>query len=115
MINESDISDSAIRYITIPNGVKVIEVYATATSDVESVVERVFLQLSSNNKKWCNNDTSDDTYHTVISGYVGVTPNKQYTLNLEFDSRLNASITIDRFYIKYSPEINNKTPTVTDY
>lgn len=115
MINESDISDSAIRYITIPNGVKVIEVYATATSDAEISIERVFLQLTSNNKKWCNNDASSDTYYTDISGYVGVTPNKQYTLNLESDSRVGASITIDRFYIRYSPEINNKTPTIYDY
>lgn len=92
-----------------------IEVYATAISDAESITERVFLQLSSNNKKWCNNDASHNTYYTAISGYVGVTPNKQYTLNLKSDSRLGASITIDRFYIKYSSEINNKTPTVTDY
>lgn len=106
-------NEDITRTITIPNGVKVIEVYAEAESDAESVVEFISLEVFSNNKIWCSNNTQD--YHVSIIGYIGVTPNKQYTLNLESDSRINGNITIDRFYIKYSPEINNKTPTVTDY
>lgn len=45
--------------------------------------------------------------------YVGVTPNKSYTLKLSTDSETGAesgSVTIS-----YSQSINNQTPKVTDY
>ena len=45
--------------------------------------------------------------------YVGVTPNKSYTLKLSTDSETgteSGSVTIS-----YSQSINNQTPKVTDY
>jgi hypothetical protein len=51
--------------------------------------------------------TTDDIW------YVGVTPNKSYTLKLSTDSETgteSGSVTIS-----YSQSINNQTPKVTDY
>ena len=48
-----------------------------------------------------------------VNTYVGVTPNKSYTLKLSTDSETGAesgSVTIS-----YSQSINNQTPKVTDY
>lgn len=50
---------------------------------------------------------------TVDIWYVGVTPNKSYTLKLSTDSETgteSGSVTIS-----YSQSINNQTPKVTDY
>lgn len=51
--------------------------------------------------------------NTTDIWYVGVTPNKSYTLKLSTDSETGAesgSVTIS-----YSQSINNQTPKVTDY
>ena len=65
----------------------------------------------SGNKPWLSND---DYYDVETDGYIGVTPNKQYTVEVSADTPYGR-VYIDRFYIRYSPEINNKTPTITDY
>lgn len=102
--------NSITNYITIPNGVKVIEVYAAAhiTHNTYHLIE---LGISSNKSWFFSSD------YTEIDGtvYVGVTPNKQYTVYVGTNTREGEDCKIDRFYIKYSPAINNKTPTVTDY
>lgn len=71
----------------------------------------VFVEVSSNNKQWCN-DSSDG--YVECNEYIGVTPNKQYTVTMKAEGEFGGDFTA-YFYIKYSPEINNKTPTVTDY
>ncbi len=111
MINETNTYDIT-GTITIPNGVKVIEVYVEAGSDNQEENERVYINVSSSNKSWYNNF---GIYNASISEYVGVTPNKQYTVALTVHSRLDDSAIAYIYYIKYSPEINKQTPTVTDY
>lgn len=110
MINESDIDGSATRYITIPNGVKVIEVYASAVSDkIDSNAVSLFVGST---KTWFGSMVHN--YAIDFHGYVGVTPNKNYTINLQSGSRLGLECYIS-ISIKYSPEINKQTPSVTDY
>lgn len=86
--------------------------YVEAGSDNQIESERVYINVSSSNKSWYG---TPDNYSAIISGYVGVTPNKQYTVALTVNSRLDNSAIAYRYYIKYSPEINKQTPTVTDY
>ena len=107
LINESNIFDDNItRTITIPNGVKVIDVGAT----INGIENGVWLEIRSNNKRWLY---MRDYYNEVsLQGYIGVSPNKQYTVTLIGSANSN---TVYDFFIEYSPEINNKTPTVTDY
>lgn len=111
LINETNTYDIT-RTITIPNGVKVIEVYAEASSDNQVESEMVYINVSSSNKSWYG---SSGNYGAIIRGYVGVTPNKQYAVALSVNSRLDNTAIAYRYYIKYSPEINKQTPTVTDY
>lgn len=98
-------------YFTIPNGVKVIEVYASAYI-IDGTDHIIRLSVYSDSSTWIYASDDGGIYHTV---YVGVTPNKKYHVYAVTESRENEDCKIDRFYIKYSPEINNKTPTVTDY
>ena len=65
----------------------------------------------SGNKPWLSND---DYYDVETYGYIGVTPNKQYTVTVSADID-QGRVFIDRFYIEYSPEINKQTPDVYDY
>ena len=69
----------------------------------------VFISVSSNNKQWHNDGDINSVEYT---DYIGVTPNKQYTVTVEASGEDSYNA---HFYIKYSPEINNKAPTVTDY
>lgn len=92
--------------ITIPNNVHVVEVYAAGSSHhYEEASMRVF----STKKYWGESDTGQ---YVEISEYIGVTPNKQYSVTVDI---VPPGADIESFYIRYSPEINNKTPTVTDY
>lgn len=101
------------RTITIPNGIKVIEVYGVVTNSDD--FQGMEVTVSSNNKVWfdSNNTVGDESY-AEFSGYVGVTPNKQYTITLNFAISGGYPI-INSYYIRYSPEINNKAPTIYDY
>ena len=96
--------------ITIPNGVKVIELYASCHA-YDSHVDEAFVSIdvSSNNKQWYSNGDINSVESTE---YIGVTPNKQYTVTVVADGEGEYQ---GYFYIKYSPEINNKTPMVYDY
>lgn len=69
----------------------------------------VFISVSSNNKQWRNDGDINSVKYTE---YIGVTPNKRYTVTAEANGEDNYE---GYFYIKYSPEINNKAPTVYDY
>lgn len=104
-------NDYITKTITIPSGIKVIEVYASCYSD--NSTEQLFLSVSndSNHKFWLDNN---DYYSVASDGYIGVTPNKQYSITADANTH-DGNAYIDSFYIEYSPEINKKTPTVYDY
>ena len=110
LVDRSNDDNSITEYITIPNGVKAIEVYAAAhiTDNTDHLIN---LYISSNKSWFCSSG------YMEIDGtvYVGVTPNKRYTVYVDTKTRDGEDCRIDRFYIKYSLAINNKTPTVTDY
>lgn len=114
LVNESNTDvDYITKTITIPNGVKVIVVFASCfTPDYNT--DTITIKVSSTNSKYRTWFGNNDYYDVSTQGYVGVTPNKQYTVTASANTH-EGRIYINRFYIMYSPEINNKTPTITDY
>ena len=112
LVNEKDTyNDYITKTITIPSGIKVINVYASCYSDDSTEVLFLSVSNDSNHKFWLDNND----YNSVASDeYIGVTPNKQYSVTAIANAH-DGNAYIDSFYIQYSPEINNKTPTVTDY
>lgn len=95
--------------ITVPAGVKVLKVEGGVGHEHEGEV--ALDVYSVNGKKyWLSLWGYEDVYDIW---YVGVTPNKSYTLELSTDSETgteSGSVTIS-----YSQSINNQTPKVTDY
>lgn len=95
--------------ITVPAGVKVLKVEGDVYHEHEGEV--ALDVYSVNGKKyWLSVWGYADAYDIR---YVGVTPNKSYTLKLSTDSETgteSGSVTIS-----YSQSINNQTPRVTDY
>lgn len=95
--------------ITVPAGVKVLKVSGDVYHEHEGEVALDVYSVNSK-KYWLsvyNYEYASDIW------YVGVTPNKSYTLKLSTDSETGAesgSVTIS-----YSQSINNQTPKVTDY
>lgn len=95
--------------ITVPAGVKVLKVSGDVYHEHEGEV--VLDVYSVNSKKYWlsvyNYKYASDIW------YVGVTPNKSYTLKLSTDSETNTES--GSVVISYSQSINNQTPKVTDY
>ena len=95
--------------ITVPAGVKVLKVSGDVYHEHEGEV--ALDVYSVNGKKyWLSLWGYENAYDIW---YVGVTPNKSYTLKLATDSETgteSGSVTIS-----YSQSINNQTPKVTDY
>lgn len=95
--------------ITVPAGVKVLKVEGDVYHEHEGEVALDVYSVNSK-KYWLsvyNYEYASDIW------YVGVTPNKSYTLKLSTDSETgteSGSVTIS-----YSQSINNQTPKVTDY
>lgn len=95
--------------ITVPAGVKVLKVLGDVYHEHEGEVALDVYSVNSK-KYWLsvyNYEYASDIW------YVGVTPNKSYTLKLSTDSETgteSGSVTIS-----YSQSINNQTPKVTDY
>lgn len=95
--------------ITVPAGVKVLKVSGDVYHEHEGEVALDVYSVNSK-KYWLsvyNYEYASDIW------YVGVTPNKSYTLKLSTGSETGAesgSVTIS-----YSQSINNQTPKVTDY
>lgn len=95
--------------ITVPAGVKVLKVSGDVYHEHEGEVALDVYSVNSK-KSWLsvyNYGNASDIW------YVGVTPNKSYTLKLSTDSETgteSGSVTIS-----YSQSINNQTPKVTDY
>lgn len=97
--------------ITIPDGVTVLYISSHAESS-EGYDDYVTVEIKnlSNQKEWRYRSEGFNFYD---QWYVGVTPNKSYTLKLSTDSETgteSGSVTIS-----YSQSINNQTPKVTDY
>lgn len=95
--------------ITVPAGVKVLKVDGGVYHEGEGEVALDVYSVKGK-KYWLSlfgyESAGDITY-------VGVTPNKSYTLKLSTDSETDTeagSVTIS-----YSQSINNQTPKVTDY
>lgn len=95
--------------ITVPAGVKVLKVSGDVYHEHEGEVALDVYSVNSK-KYWLsvyNYGYASDTW------YVGVTPNKSYTLKLSTDSETGAES--GGVTISYSQSINNQTPKVTDY
>jgi hypothetical protein len=95
--------------ITVPAGVKVLKVEGDVYHEHEGEV--ALDVYSVNGKKYWlsvyNYEYASDIW------YVGVTPNKSYTLKLSTDSETDTES--GSVVISYSQSINNQTPKVTDY
>lgn len=95
--------------IIVPAGVKVLKVDGSVYHEHEGEV--VLDVYSVNGKKyWLS--VYNYAYASDI-WYVGVTPNKSYTLKLSTDSETDTES--GSVVISYSQSINNQTPKVTDY
>ena len=95
--------------ITVPAGVKVLKVEGDVCHEHEGGV--ALDVYSVNGKKyWLSLWDYEDAYDIW---YVGVTPNKSYTLKLSTSSETGTES--GNVVISYSQSINNQTPKVTDY
>ena len=95
--------------ITVPAGVKLLKVEGNVYHEHEGEVALDVYSVNSK-KYWLSVYNYGQAYDTW---YVGVTPNKSYTLKLSTDSETDTeSGTVT---ISYSQSINNQTPKVTDY
>ena len=95
--------------ITVPAGVKVLKVEGDVSHEHEGGV--ALDVYSVNGKKYWLSLWDYGSAHDIW--YVGVTPNKSYTLKLSASSETGTeagSVTIS-----YSQSINNQRPKVTDY
>lgn len=95
--------------ITVPAGVKVLKVEGDVYHEHEGEVALDVYSVNSK-KYWLsvyNYEYARDIW------YVGVTPNKSYTLKLSTDSETGTES--GSVVISYSQSINNQTPKVTDY
>lgn len=95
--------------ITVPAGVKVLKVSGDVYHEHEGEVALDVYSVNSK-KYWLsvyNYGYASDIW------YVGVTPNKSYTLKLSTDSETDTES--GSVVISYSQSINNQTPKVTDY
>lgn len=95
--------------ITVPAGVKVLKVEGYVDYEYEGEV--ALDVYSVNGKKYWLSLWDYGGAHDIW--YVGVTPNKSYTLKLSTDSETGAES--GNLTISYSQSINNQTPKVTDY
>lgn len=95
--------------ITVPAGVKVLKVDGGLYHEHEGEVALYVYSVNSK-KYWLsiyNYGGASDIW------YVGVTPNKSYTLKLSAGSETGTET--GSVIISYSQSINNQTPKVTDY
>lgn len=95
--------------ITVPADVKVLKVEGDVYHEHEGEV--ALDVYSVNGKKyWLSVYDYGEVYYIC---YVGVTPNKSYTLKLSTHSETGTES--GNVTISYSQSINNQTPKVTDY
>lgn len=107
LLNTEDVN--RIVTITVPAGVRVLKVTGDVYHEHEGEVDLDVYSVNSK-KYWL----SVYGYESAIDiWYVGVTPNKSYTLKLGTSSESGAES--GGVVISYSQSINNQTPRVTDY
>lgn len=95
--------------ITVPAGVRVLKVAGDVYHEHEGEVALDVYSVNSK-KYWLSvygYESASDIW------YVGVTPNKSYTLELSTGSETGTES--GGVTISYSQSINNQTPKVTDY
>lgn len=95
--------------ITVPAGVKVLKVSGDVYHEYEGEV--ALDVYSVNGKKYWLSLWGHEGAYDIW--YVGVTPNKSYTLKLSTSSETGTES--GSVVISYSQSINNQTPRVTDY
>lgn len=95
--------------ITVPAGVKVLKVEGNVYHEHEGEVALDVYSVNSK-KYWLSFWGYEDAYDVW---YVGVTPNKSYTLKLLTSSE--SGVESGSVIISYSQSINNQTPRETDY
>ena len=95
--------------ITVPAGVKLLKVQGDVYHEHEGDVS--LNVYSVNGKKYWLSLWNHQSAYDIW--YVGVTPNKSYTLKLSSDSETGTESGV--VTISYSQSINNQTPKVTDY
>lgn len=95
--------------ITVPAGVKVLKVEGDVYHEHEGEVALDVYSVNSK-KYWLSVWNYENAYDIW---YVGVTPNKSYTLKLSTSSETGTES--GSVVISYSQSINKRTPKVTDY
>ena len=109
LLDTMDVNTTVTITVTVPAGVKVLKVEGDVYHEHEGEV--ALDVYSVNGKKYWLSLWNYESAYDIW--YVGVTPNKSYTLKLSTDSETgteSGSVTIS-----YSQSINNQTPKVTDY
>lgn len=110
---ETYLLDTAETYldhtITVPAGVNVLKVYADVFHESDGFVELDVYSVTGQ-KDWLY---IWDYEGTADTKYIGVTPNKSYTLRISTSSDTGTESGTVR--ISYSSTINQQTPSVTDY
>lgn len=95
--------------ITVPAGVKVLRIVGDIYHENDGEVSLDVYSVNGG-KYWLSLWDYEDAYG---SRYIGVTPNKSYTLRIASGSSTGTESGTVR--ISYSQSINNQTPSVTDY
>lgn len=105
-----EVSDIDSTYtITVPAGVHVLKIVGDIYHENEGEV--ALDVYSVNGKKyWLSLFDYEEAYGL---SYIGVTPNKSYTLRIGASSSTGTES--GTVWISYSQSINNQTPSVTDY
>lgn len=105
-----EVSDIDSTYtITVPAGVQVLKIVGDIYHENEGEV--ALDVYSVNGKKyWLSLWDYEGAYGLR---YIGVTPNKSYTLRIGASSSTGTES--GTVWISYSQSINNQTPSVTDY
>lgn len=109
LLDTMDVYTTVTITVTVPAGVKVLKVKGVVDHPHEGVVSLDVYSVNSK-KYWLSLWDHGSAYDTW---YVGVTPNKSYTLEFSTDSESGTES--GDVTISYSQSINNQTPKVTDY
>lgn len=95
--------------ITVPAGVKVLRIVGDIYHENDGEVSLDVYSVNGG-KYWLSLLDYEGAYG---SRYIGVTPNKSYTLRITSGSSTGTES--GTVWISYSQSINNQTPSVTDY
>ena len=113
--------------ISIPSNCRVLKVATKVHVYVENVEEGNFgyvdstIKNTSNNIKWIDEHEDTGVYNDEanidVVKYIGVTPNKTYTLSLDLDASADYEATVEEIICKisYSSDINSHSVDIKDY